>query len=716
MTNLPPKGRQQLTHSLAEQFKTFYEIFDRIKDWLDLPEGQIRFIERRRALIERLEKPEFAVAFLGSFNAGKSTIINALIGKDILPEHNKALTAIPTYIRKGELKPMVHYLSHEERVELFNLWVREIEHKLVLKNAPYLEAQDDPKAKFAELKRMVQDVQDPENTLKNELQQIGKLVGKWGEKTQAHSISQDELTNYVTVRNPDIILISRVEVFVPDIDLPDDMVLVDLPGLNVANPLHKKITRDFVEGEAKSFVICMKPDHLLEGEEINLLQEVYRQIPGILEGAFWVFNKWESVDEQQRRQGEETFAEKMSLHDFSVMKDRQFKVSALNYLLATCIAGNTLDPNSNLGKHIDNLERSGAPKGQINAEAAKRLLDEAPEIANFSAFKQALRAYLEETARQEFFNRTMREWKQLLQAVLPGVERLYHRYYKDGETEQDMILDLVVGELDKIEKMLKQQVEEAVKEIRTGYGDRKKCWTKTVQEDVENEIRRRIQNLDRKELENRLKKGLDHDTLITRIPHVVEEQLGIASLLREKLRSQIGEFVLSDFAQRLLETLGNRIEIPAELNEELKQVLNQRSIYSRVDGLADALLFDYGTFADNIGALILKGEKETRKQTGYDNKKSEPDEISNTLSVYERELINFVSGIAPKINDYAYRTIKNFAESVEMELPGLIEQHKNAFKASIRRRTDFDEELKQEKVKREAIARAYEVLTTAGVS
>ncbi|MBV6442066.1 MAG: hypothetical protein EPGJADBJ_03764 [Saprospiraceae bacterium] len=704
-----------MAHSLAEQFRTFYEVFDRIQDWLDLPEGQLRFIQRRRSLIERLEKPEFAIAFLGSFNAGKSTVINALIGKDILPEHNKALTAIPTYIRKGESKPVVHYLSPEERVELYNLWVREIEHKLLLKNAPYLDAQEDPKIKFAELKRMVQDIHDPENTLKNELQQMGKLVGKWGEKYQAHTIGQEELTNYVTVKNPDIILISRVEVFVPDIDLPDDMVLVDLPGLNVANPLHKKITRDFVEGQANSFVICMKPDHLLEGEEINLLQEVYQKIPGILEGAFWVFNKWELADEQQRRQGEETFAEKMNLHEFSVMKDRQFKVSALNYLLANCIANNTLDPNSNLGKHADNLVKSGAPKGQVNAETAKRLLIETPEIANFGAFKRALQAYLEETARQEFFNRSLREWKQLLQTVLPAVERLYQRYHKEGETEQDMILDLVVEELDKIEKMLKQQIKDAVKEIRTGDGDKKNCWTKSVQEDVEKEIRRRIQNLDRKELENRLKKGLDHDTLITRIPHVVEGQLRIASLLREKLRSQIGDFILLDFAQGLLETLGGSIEMPAELNDELNRVLNQRSIYSRVEGLADALLFDYGTFVDNIGALILKGAHETGKQADSAGKKSEPDEISNTLSVYESELIQFVSGIAPKINAYAYRTIKNFAESVEMELPVLIEQHKNAFKAGIRQRANFDEGLQQEKEKREAIARAYEALAAPGV-
>src|SRR5690606_13811214 len=146
------------------------------------------------------------IAFLRSFKAGKSIVINALIGQDILPGHNKALAAIPTYIQKGQSRPIVHYLSPEERVELLNLWVREIEHKLVLKNAPYLDAQEDPKANFAELKRMVQDIYDPENTLKNELQQMGKLVGKWGEKYQAHTIGQEELTNYVTVKNPDIIL------------------------------------------------------------------------------------------------------------------------------------------------------------------------------------------------------------------------------------------------------------------------------------------------------------------------------------------------------------------------------------------------------------------------------------------------------------------------------------------------------------------------------
>jgi small GTP-binding protein len=55
-------------------------------------------------LIQRLENKEFNLAILGKFKRGKSSLINALIGKEILPTSILPLTSIPTFICYGEEK------------------------------------------------------------------------------------------------------------------------------------------------------------------------------------------------------------------------------------------------------------------------------------------------------------------------------------------------------------------------------------------------------------------------------------------------------------------------------------------------------------------------------------------------------------------------------------------------------------------------------------
>lgn len=57
--------------------------------------------ERLRALTERLEQGKFHLAVLGQFKRGKSTLLNALLGEDVLPSSVLPLTAIPTFITAG---------------------------------------------------------------------------------------------------------------------------------------------------------------------------------------------------------------------------------------------------------------------------------------------------------------------------------------------------------------------------------------------------------------------------------------------------------------------------------------------------------------------------------------------------------------------------------------------------------------------------------------
>lgn len=76
--------------------------------------GYWREIER---LHERLASARFHLAVLGQFKRGKSTLLNALLGAEVLPTSVVPLTAIPTFILWGEtLKARILYAdtSREE--------------------------------------------------------------------------------------------------------------------------------------------------------------------------------------------------------------------------------------------------------------------------------------------------------------------------------------------------------------------------------------------------------------------------------------------------------------------------------------------------------------------------------------------------------------------------------------------------------------------------
>ena len=58
--------------------------------------------ERLGQLAEHLQEGRFHLAVLEQFKRGKSTLLNALLGEEVLPAAVVPLTARPTFIRHGE--------------------------------------------------------------------------------------------------------------------------------------------------------------------------------------------------------------------------------------------------------------------------------------------------------------------------------------------------------------------------------------------------------------------------------------------------------------------------------------------------------------------------------------------------------------------------------------------------------------------------------------
>jgi GTP-binding protein EngB required for normal cell division len=64
--------------------------------------GAVRLAEDADALAERLREGRFYVVCVGQFKRGKSTLLNALIGTEILPTGVVPLTSVVTVVRHGE--------------------------------------------------------------------------------------------------------------------------------------------------------------------------------------------------------------------------------------------------------------------------------------------------------------------------------------------------------------------------------------------------------------------------------------------------------------------------------------------------------------------------------------------------------------------------------------------------------------------------------------
>jgi replication fork clamp-binding protein CrfC len=69
----------------------------------------------------KLENLEMVLAIVGTAKAGKSTTINAIVGREIMPNHNRPMTALPTLIRHTPLQkePQLRFDHIEPISQLF---------------------------------------------------------------------------------------------------------------------------------------------------------------------------------------------------------------------------------------------------------------------------------------------------------------------------------------------------------------------------------------------------------------------------------------------------------------------------------------------------------------------------------------------------------------------------------------------------------------------
>lgn len=82
----------------------------RVLDQIVARDGMVEFRSRIDSLTARMEEDKYEIALFGRVSSGKSSLLNALLGADVLPVGVNPITAVPTKLRFGpELKAVITY-------------------------------------------------------------------------------------------------------------------------------------------------------------------------------------------------------------------------------------------------------------------------------------------------------------------------------------------------------------------------------------------------------------------------------------------------------------------------------------------------------------------------------------------------------------------------------------------------------------------------------
>lgn len=199
------------------------------------------------AFLEQCANEEFHIALVGTIKAGKSTLINAMLGHEYASTKVTPETASLTKFRKGEENYVK--VTFYTKQEWEKLWKSAEDSKATVFREEYY-------ALHAETEK-----------------------DRWvGESSQIISCGSEqelveEIKRWTSSKSSVHYFVKEVEVGLQEFGLPKGVILVDTPGLDDAVAYRSDITRDYI-ARANAVMVCVKSD-ALTGSEVHTISSVF---------------------------------------------------------------------------------------------------------------------------------------------------------------------------------------------------------------------------------------------------------------------------------------------------------------------------------------------------------------------------------------------------------------------------------------------------------
>lgn len=412
------------------------------------------------------------------------------------------------------------------------------------------------------------------------------------------------------------------------INIPEDIVLVDLPGVSVPNPRHRNLTFQFMSHEAHAVVLVLMASRLFDSDETEIVEEIREGDAFLKEKFFWVLNRWDALSLYQRETTISNFEEKLGEFGIPLEGMTYFKTNALHGLLSQMALSDELPSDAKIEAHMEEyLSKLDMLYEGDHNQALKE--SEIPLLRQqlFTFVNEKIRKTTIETIVQNTISNFVKPLAYHLlstkktdeKSIEEGFNEEVHRqvrYELEGQLTKDRV---------NIGETLGQIRERVVKERGTIFDKET--------DKLEEKLRKLIENGDETDAYRAYQDIIAHRKF-RRYPYYFEIEINIVEKLNNLLKNEFLKIIkrhalnvykeLQENIKTLVSDLGSKIDFKPQVMSELEAPLFeiQQRLENQITGvieqkasLLDELLLykPKGFFGFSGGNEIIEGLSEAAK-------------------------------------------------------------------------------------------------------